>query len=294
MIQRISIHALLAESDQTVTKWASSAKISIHALLAESDKSSWSLTRLNRNISIHALLAESDGLGFCYHCDDVAFLSTLSLRRATAPNRRPCRCNKISIHALLAESDLFFIVFDLFRNISIHALLAESDSPLSINCMIHMQFLSTLSLRRATMQIVIIVVDTVISIHALLAESDVVHIAEHASPGGISIHALLAESDKPCKQLHKLLMYFYPRSPCGERRGTNQPPVQPGNISIHALLAESDTAFSMYGALPTKIFLSTLSLRRATPCILSYSEVITDFYPRSPCGERRGCFVRCR
>ena len=56
----ISIHALLAESDQTVTKWASSAKISIHALLAESDKSSWSLTRLNRNISIHALLAESD------------------------------------------------------------------------------------------------------------------------------------------------------------------------------------------------------------------------------------------
>ena len=45
------------------------------------------------------------------------------------------------------------------------------------------------------MQIVIIVVDTVISIHALLAESDVVHIAEHASPGGISIHALLAESD---------------------------------------------------------------------------------------------------
>ena len=172
MIQRISIHALLAESDQTVTKWASSAKISIHALLAESDKSSWSLTRLNRNISIHALLAESDGLGFCYHCDDVAFLSTLSLRRATAPNRRPCRCNKISIHALLAESDLFFIVFDLFRNISIHALLAESDSPLSINCMIHMQFLSTLSLRRATMQIVIIVVDKYISIHALLAESD--------------------------------------------------------------------------------------------------------------------------
>ena len=118
MIQRISIHALLAESDQTVTKWASSAKI-----------------------SIHALLAESDGLGFCYHCDDVAFLSTLSLRRATAPNRRPCRCNKISIHALLAESDLFFIVFDLFRNISIHALYQLYDTY-------------------------------AISIHALLAESD--------------------------------------------------------------------------------------------------------------------------
>ena len=219
MIQRISIHALLAESDQTVTKWASSAKISIHALLAESDKSSWSLTRLNRNISIHALLAESDGLGFCYHCDDVAFLSTLSLRRATAPNRRPCRCNKISIHALLAESDLFFIVFDLFRNISIHALLAESDSPLSINCMIHMQFLSTLSLRRAT-----------------------------------PWHGVVITS----------LHHFYPRSPCGERRfgpgvgGAQQ------RISIHALLAESDPWYISLEDWQTSLFLSTLSLRRAT------------------------------
>ena len=194
MIQRISIHALLAESDQTVTKWASSAKISIHALLAESDKSSWSLTRLNRNISIHALLAESDGLGFCYHCDDVAFLSTLSLRRATAPNRRPCRCNKISIHALLAESDLFFIVFDLFRNISIHALLAESDnadcnyrsghryfyprSPCGerhffVRALVGGQgFLSTLSLRRATGRVNSMLTLIQISIHALLAESD--------------------------------------------------------------------------------------------------------------------------
>ena len=85
MIQRISIHALLAESDQTVTKWASSAKISIHALLAESDKSSWSLTRLNRNISIHALLAESDLPTASAWTLGGVFLSTLSLRRATPP-----------------------------------------------------------------------------------------------------------------------------------------------------------------------------------------------------------------
>ena len=314
MIQRISIHALLAESDQTVTKWASSAKISIHALLAESDKSSWSLTRLNRNISIHALLAESDGLGFCYHCDDVAFLSTLSLRRATAPNRRPCRCNKISIHALLAESDLFFIVFDLFRNISIHALLAESDSPLSINCMIHMQFLSTLSLRRATMQIVIIVVDTVISIHALLAESDQTNrsatipyfnfyprspCGERHIVGGagnnairISIHALLAESDlnqiQPRRFHYRFLStlslrratqssakstpeetYFYPRSPCGERRAP------PYNLMIH------------------HTFLSTLSLRRATPKRPKHQTQTQNFYPRSPCGERQNQSEHC-
>ena len=55
-------------------------------------------------------------------------------------------------------------------------------------------FLSTLSLRRATVQIVIIVVDTLISIHALLAESD----------------------HKPNQ--HKTDQGdFYPRSPCGER-----------------------------------------------------------------------------
>ena len=36
-------------------------------------------------------------------------------------------------------------------------------------------------------------------------------------------------------------------------------------------------------------FLSTLSLRRATTCYCSGS-LICNFYPRSPCGERR-CFV---
>ena len=289
MIQRISIHALLAESDQTVTKWASSAKISIHALLAESDKSSWSLTRLNRNISIHALLAESDGLGFCYHCDDVAFLSTLSLRRATAPNRRPCRCNKISIHALLAESDLFFIVFDLFRNISIHALLAESDSPLSINCMIHMQFLSTLSLRRATMQIVIIVVDTVISIHALLAESDfmfsVVFYLENIFLSTLSLRRATTCGGGWNEQPR----YFYPRSPCGERHHLQRLLYEATSyISIHALLAESDQPST-----PGKPTVKGISIH----ALLAESDRLEPFYttprfyfyPRSPCGERPEC-----
>ena len=228
---------------------------------------------MNRNISIHALLAESDGLGFCYHCDDVAFLSTLSLRRATAPNRRPCRCNKISIHALLAESDLFFIVFDLFRNISIHALLAESDSPLSINCMIHMQFLSTLSLRRATMQIVIIVVDTVISIHALLAESDIFLFAR-----------LSAVRD------------FYPRSPCGERPRNGAIRVHLDNISIHALLAESDGHFADRYRQLHHFYPRSPCGERHPKINVRYGDL--NFYPRSPCGERlsacsRGCSLRC-
>ncbi len=58
--------------------------------------------------------------------------------------------------------------------------------------------------------------------------------------------------------------HFYPRSPCGERQLAiyNQLLIQ--NISIHALLAESDlptaSAWTLGG-----VFLSTLSLRRATP-----------------------------
>ena len=39
--ERISIHALLAESDQMVDRGSLTPNISIHALLAESDISRW-------------------------------------------------------------------------------------------------------------------------------------------------------------------------------------------------------------------------------------------------------------
>ena len=56
------------------------------------------------------------------------------------------------------------------------------------------KFLSTLSLRRATRRGVTCYLDNIISIHALLAESDVTVLGiQHRV--GISIHALLAESD---------------------------------------------------------------------------------------------------
>ena len=79
-------------------------------------------------------------------------------------------------------------------------------------------------------------------------------------------------------------------------------------ISIHALLAESDLKTPCV-RLSIEVFLSTLSLRRATrkaflicllirisihallaesdPCLLSGIVHIINFYPRSPCGERR-------
>ena len=62
---------------------------------------------------------------------------------------------------------------------------------------------------------------------------------------------------------HLPIFDFYPRSPCGERPGVKSH--DPGKIliSIHALLAESDALLPMRQR-PRQTFLSTLSLRRAT------------------------------
>ena len=57
------------------------------------------------------------------------FLSTLSLRRATAGKDPQDLIAKISIHALLAESDFGCPPWNDEYEISIHALLAESDGP---------------------------------------------------------------------------------------------------------------------------------------------------------------------
>ena len=149
-------------------------------------------------------------------------------------------CNTpISIHALLAESDHPVSVLVRVVEISIHALLAESD-PVYCKCSsVLLLFLSTLSLRRATGKIKLVEPGLVflstlslrrataigrrgraargISIHALLAESDV-RVCEFVWGVSISIHALLAESDLETICCWRCNGYFYPRSPCGERR----------------------------------------------------------------------------
>ena len=78
----------------------------------------------------------------------------------------------------------------------------------------------------------------------------------------ISIHALLAESDPGAKSRTPERYYFYPRSPCGER------------------------PYGRINDISRLIFLSTLSLRRATSILDYFSAVMRHFYPRSPCGER--------
>ncbi len=57
-------------------------------------------------ISIHALLAESDTGQNLFSGTWTLFLSTLSLRRATANKALQKVEEVISIHALLAESDI--------------------------------------------------------------------------------------------------------------------------------------------------------------------------------------------
>ena len=242
-------------------------------------------SRITYVISIHALLAESDVVHALELAGPVLFLSTLSLRRATilhmahltehlflstlslrrATNRGPYhvkRHKNFYPRSPCGERLFGFWCFARWYKISIHALLAESDRipgprrphpcdfyPRS-PCGERQAFLS--GWRNLYH----------ISIHALLAESDQ-NFKRAACRAGISIHALLAESD--------LSPSFACCSCC---------------ISIHALLAESDAPG--YRQKPRRlVFLSTLSLRRATRERSARLLVQLHFYPRSPCGERR-------
>mgnify|MGYP003207765246 CR=1 FL=1 len=215
----------------------------------------------------------------------------------------------ISIHALLAESDLVLLATEIqFENfyprspcgerphgraaagcgihISIHALLAESDRFNPFETFIILPFLSTLSLRRATIHFKpYSVTDIFLSTLSLRRATHCIWILCRQHPD------------------------FYPRSPCGERRGSSSKSTRCLRISIHALLAESDawcmsrktpvqaaflstlslrraTLPETAAVVPSRQFLSTLSLRRATPRTKSTRSRRPYFYPRSPCGER--------
>ena len=149
----------------------------------------------------------------------------------------------ISIHALLAESELGRQSRRQDRSpISIHALLAESDQLYGRVLEPALEFLSTLSLRRAT--------------HPQQLQF---HFAQHFYPRS------------PCGERRRSRPlppfpgpYFYPRSPCGERLFVLHVVVNGVRISIHALLAESDACCRTASSMSPQ-FLSTLSLRRATP-----------------------------
>ena len=214
-------------------------------------------------ISIHALLAESDGS--VHRTIDTAskFLSTLSLRRATMQSYQYAQWHSEFLSTLsLRRATCNLLVPAYNSTISIHALLAESDREPTAFRTPHHIFLSTLSLRRATRTGLTCGVGQNISIHALLAESDHHKSSQWMCHNTISIHALLAESD-------------------AAKNGSTRS----NSISIHALLAESDTP-SVFLHCTTYLFLSTLSLRRATYQRKIHQKSRSNFYPRSPCGER--------
>ena len=89
------------------------------------------------------------------------------------------------------------------------------------------------------------------------------------------------------------VVHFYPRSPCGERHLATVDIEVIGGISIHALLAESDPR-RLATVDSAQVFLSTLSLRRATIIFRCVCQGLKYFYPRSPCGERPPRAGHCR
>ena len=146
----ISIHALLAESDLRVVDGSKSSIISIHALLAESDRVDFFFLCCII-ISIHALLAESDGIGLVFLWWGVRFLSTLSLRRATIScawsasklgdfyPRSPCGERHYNLNLPSKPIDNFYP----------RSPCGERRTMTTTICTVS-KFLSTLSLRRAT------------------------------------------------------------------------------------------------------------------------------------------------
>ena len=192
------------------------------------------------------------------------FLSTLSLRRATAVN----------FHAKAGKSQ-FLSTLSLRRAttwqrgsrvtyvISIHALLAESDNLHPGYCAFIQSFLSTLSLRRATKLIACqsgqlldfyprspcgerlklfakrlsnaLFLSTLSLRRATLRHCTTYLNCSHFYPRSPC-------GERPCQHLSSDFWrgYFYPRSPCGERRARLSACFVGASISIHALLAESD------------------------------------------------------
>ena len=167
------------------------------------------------------------------------FLSTLSLRRATLSGSSRATVLVFLSTLSLRRATGWTLNINGPMKISIHALLAESDRITKQHFNNLPIFLSTLSLRRATHY-----------------DNYNLHCVE------ISIHALLAESDR-VEPFHATpRLYFYPRSPCGERRVVSSAGTTGKSFLSTLSLRRATRTVNIQR--PTAKFLSTLSLRRAT------------------------------
>ena len=147
----------------------------------------------------------------------------------------------ISIHALLAESDCCLWNGEKWHNnFYPRSPCGERHLPKDAIVFDH-QFLSTLSLRRATVNV------------GHLSALPAGHFYPRSPCGerlmDVAIWAAwrkflstlsLRRATLSCRRSGSANLYFYPRSPCGERLQLVRYLVKPFCISIHALLAESD------------------------------------------------------
>ena len=193
----------------------------------------------------------------------------------------------ISIHALLAESDIQpdAELYTMLR-ISIHALLAESDFTSVVSSTGTMDFYPRSPCGERQLNLV----NQEKNPSNFYPRSPCGERPRRTYQQGerrafLSTLSLRRATANFCRNRF-CPIYFYPRSPCGERQGPAKLPKLIGKISIHALLAESDRVKSgqqhsrcnFYPRSPCgerqppiqahgeeTVFLSTLSLRRATP-----------------------------
>ncbi len=246
---------------------ADGGEISIHALRVEGDRGFWN-RRLHAGISIHALRVEGDpGLELTINGDQDFY------------PRPPCG-GRHTQNAYEGTTNIFLSTPSVWRaTVSLWVSFTFS------------RFLSTPSVWRATVEPHNVRTCQLISIHALRVEGDAAMVRNGNGED-----------------------YFYPRPPCGGRRQSRQTIAGTVPISIHALRVEGDN-ITINAAPGMDVFLSTPSVWRATYCTetvcMGYAISIhalrvegdagkgvgegvpDDFYPRPPCGGRRGNRGRC-
>ena len=145
--------------------------------------------------------------------------------------------------------------------ISIHAPRAGSDGNLRLHCPLHCQ----------------------ISIHAPRAGSDQ-SVCRCCCGTLISIHAPRAGSNRVCLTTKNELFYFNPRSPCGERHRGGQPALR--QERFQSTLPVRGATFVLWSR--ERLYRISIHAPRAGSDHTRHSHFLrlSDFNPRSPCGER--------
>ena len=155
------------------------------------------------------------------------FLSTLSLRRATCTSysrKNPLR--NFYPRSPCGERPLWVVLVRRFHDFYPRSPCGERRvhyDNYNLHCVISIHAL----LAESDFPVDVLAVSALpISIHALLAESDPHIRSTSCGHPDISIHALLAESDNIHIHTCQYFFNFYPRSPCGERH--NKPTQRAG------------------------------------------------------------------